>query len=199
MCRAGGCGIFRRPAASEELESMHDAHPRGFEAVSQFLTDRDLAHAVVEHPETYTAASEARVAAVPPQHTAKTVMVRDDTGYVLAVIPASELLDVRKLRRLALRPLLRLATEDEMAADFPAFDVGALPPFGALFGCPEFIDQTLVAARRVLCNGGDHRHSIVLDAHELRRASRARIGDLVVDHPGANPEIPARATRPSAR
>lgn len=72
-----------------------------FSEVERFLAARRLRHAIIEHSETYTATAEARIAAVSPRHTAKTVMVRDDAVYVLTVIPASELLDLRKLRRIA--------------------------------------------------------------------------------------------------
>jgi Ala-tRNA(Pro) deacylase len=165
---------------------------RGFDAVSAFLDARGLNHAVVEHPQTFTAGADARVAAVALEHTAKTVMARDDKGYLLAIVPASALLDLQKLRHLAHRPHLRLATETELATDFPQFEVGALPPFGELFDCPEYIDHRLLGTPRVLCNGGDHRHSVVLNSSELRHASGAIAADLVI----AEPSI---AGRPSAR
>jgi Ala-tRNA(Pro) deacylase len=155
----------------------------GYREVVAFLADRGLDHAVVEHHQTYTAGAEGRIAAVPPAHVAKTVMFRDDDGYVMAVVPASELVDRHKVRRLMSRRELRLATEEELAADFPAFEVGALPPFGELFDCPEVIDVRLLSASRVLCNGGDHRHSVVVNAHELWYASGALAGDLVDEHP----------------
>ncbi len=97
-------------------------------------------------------------------------MTRDGEGYVLAIVPASERLDLRKLRRAASRPDLRLATEAELQRDFPQFEVGALPPFGELFGCPELIDGRLLSVSRILCNGGDHRHSIIVNPRELRFA-----------------------------
>jgi Ala-tRNA(Pro) deacylase len=170
-------------------------HRPGFDEVLRLLEARGLHHAVIEHSQTYTAGAEARVAAVPPQHAAKTILLRDDGGYVLAVIPTSELLELRKVRRLAARPELRLATEEEMAADFPAFEVGALPPFGELFDCPEFIDVRLLSPARILCNGGDHRHSIVVGARELWFASGARSGDLIDEHAGVDADVPTRATR----
>jgi len=72
---------------------------------------------------------------------------------------------------------------------FPQFDVGALPPFGELFECPEYIDHKMLVEPRILCNGGDHQHSLVLSTSELRLASGAIAADLV-----ARPETrPARA------
>jgi Ala-tRNA(Pro) deacylase len=175
------------------MENTTSRH--GFDEVAALLAARGVRHAVVEHSQTYTAASEARIAAVSADHAAKAVMTRDDAGYVLAVIPASEMLDLHKLRNVASRPGLRLATEREMATDFPGFEVGALPPFGDLFDCPEFIDNRLVTAGRILCNGGDHRHSIVLEARELRFAAGSGTGDLVADDASAD----RRVGRPSAR
>jgi prolyl-tRNA editing enzyme YbaK/EbsC (Cys-tRNA(Pro) deacylase) len=74
--------------------------------------------------------------------------------------------------------LLRFATEQALAADFPAFEVGALPPLGGLLHCPELIDTRLLGPHRILCNGGDHRHSVVLEARELQRVSGGQAGDL---------------------
>ncbi len=102
----------------------------GFAEIRQLLDARGVHHAVVEHEQTFTAGAEARIAAVEPAHAAKAVMTRDGEGYVLAIVPASERLDLRKLRRAASRPDLRLATEAELQRDFPQFEVGALPPFG---------------------------------------------------------------------
>jgi Ala-tRNA(Pro) deacylase len=165
---------------------------RGFAAVSAFLTARGLHPAIVEHAQTFTAGADARVAAVPPDHAAKAVMVRDDDGYVLAIVPASNALDLHRLRKLIHRPRLRLATEGELERDFPQFDVGALPPFGELFNCPEYIDHKLLAEPRVLCNGGDHQHSLVLSTVELRLASGAIAADLVA-------RSETRPARPAAR
>jgi Ala-tRNA(Pro) deacylase len=198
---AAGVTFDGRPVAlpSQRRNEMDDTMERGFDAVSKFLEARGLHHAVVEHPLTYTAGADARIAAVPLQHTAKAVMVRDDEGYVLTVIPASELLDLHKIRRLTGRPELRLATESELAADFPAFEVGALPPFGELFDCPEFIDHRLLAAARVLCNGGDHRHSIIVNTGELRWAAAAKACDIVREHTDDDSGLPRRPSRPAAR
>jgi Ala-tRNA(Pro) deacylase len=167
-------------------------HP-GVRQFLEFLERRGLDHAVVEHAPTYSAGAEARVAAVAPAHTAKTVMLCDADGWVMAVAPASEMVDLRKVRRCMARPRLRFATEREIEAAFPTFDAGAFPPFGELFDCPEVIDSRLVAASRVLCNGGDHQHSVVLNARELWHASGARSGDLVLED--ASPRVSAPAAR----
>ena len=151
----------------------------GIEAVTRFLDGVGVHCEVVEHRQTFTAAAEARASGVTPDHAAKTVVLRDDGGYRIAVLPASERLDMQKLRELLEGAgRLRLATEDEMAADFGAFDVGALPPFGTMLPAPEIIDRRLLAHDRILCSGGDHRHSILVDPREIVRVAEPQVADI---------------------
>jgi Ala-tRNA(Pro) deacylase len=155
---------------------------RGIEAVSRYLDEQGVTHEVVEHRQAFTAAAEARAAGVPPDHAAKTVALRDDGGYRLAVIPASERLDLAKARSLvAGGENLRLATEAEMEADFDMFELGALPPFGPMLPAPEILDRRLLDHDRILCSGGDHRHSVLIDPREVVRISEAQVADICED------------------
>ena len=133
---------------------------------------------MVEHAATYTAADEAEAAARRLPETAKTLVLVDADTFRIAVIPASRRLDIDRARR-ALHGTrhLRLATEDEIARRFPAYEVGALPPFGAET-VPEVIDIRLLYHDRVLCAGGDHRHSVLLDPRDLLRLAEPRVADL---------------------
>jgi Cys-tRNA(Pro)/Cys-tRNA(Cys) deacylase len=76
---------------------------------------------------------------------------------------------------------LRLATEAEIAARFPRYEVGAVPPLGPEHVDVHVVDRRLLTYNRVLCSGGDHRHSILLDAQDLVRASHALVADVCVD------------------
>ncbi|GEM_PF-54940 len=163
----------------------------GVEIVRSFLDNHSVRYALSEHDEAYTAASEARASGAEPSEAAKTVMLRDEAGYLLAVIPAPERLDLAKVRRLTGRPSLSLASEADLERDFPGFQVGALPPLGPLFGAPELVDSRLLEHGKLLCNGGDHRHSVVLDVHDLVRLAGAEVGDLVAARSG--PEGAARS------
>jgi prolyl-tRNA editing enzyme YbaK/EbsC (Cys-tRNA(Pro) deacylase) len=80
---------------------------------------------------------------------------------VIAAGSASARLDLRKVRELlgATRNL-RLATEDEIARDFPTLEVGAVPPFRPWVPAAEVIDSALLEKERILCPAGDHRHSL---------------------------------------
>jgi Ala-tRNA(Pro) deacylase len=158
------------------------AEPRGIEAVTRLLERRSVRYEIVEHDATYSAAAEARATEADPEATAKTVALRDHDGYRLAVVPASERLDVRRARQvLGSTHHLRLATEAELERDFPAFDVGAMPPF-ATTPLPEVVDLRLLRHDRLVCAGGEHRRSVRIDALELLRITEPRVAD-VCEHP----------------
>jgi prolyl-tRNA editing enzyme YbaK/EbsC (Cys-tRNA(Pro) deacylase) len=76
---------------------------------------------------------------------------------------------------------LRLATEEELRKDFPAFDLGALPPF-ATAPLPELVDLRLVGHERIVCAGGEHRRSVLIKALDLLRITEPRVADIC-EHP----------------
>jgi Ala-tRNA(Pro) deacylase len=150
------------------------------ETTTGYLDEHGIAYEVVEHGERFTAAAEARAAGVEPHNAAKCLLLRDDKGYELVVIPASERLDLRKVRQVLDREL-RLATEEEMGSDFAQFELGAVPPVGPMLPAPEVVDRRLLDHDRVLCNAGDHRHSVLVDPRELVRVAGAQLADVCED------------------
>jgi Ala-tRNA(Pro) deacylase len=157
---------------SEESVRLVEAH----------LEDQGVDYELVEHDEEFTAAAEARASGVEPGDAAKDVVLRDGERYMLAVIPASQRLDLHKAGELldASRSL-RLATEREIGQEFDRFEVGALPPFGGLHGIPQAIDRRLLEHDRILCSAGDHAHGLLVDPKEMVRIGNAKTGDLSED------------------
>jgi Ala-tRNA(Pro) deacylase len=155
------------------------------ERVTQWLEERGAEFELVTHAETFTAADEAAAAGVPAGHVAKALALHEAGSYELVVIPASRRLDLARLRELrGGSPHLRLATEHEMARDFPDFEVGALPPFGPLLPAPEIVDIRLLYHDRILCGAGDHRHGVSLDPRELLRIAEPQVADICERMPG---------------
>ncbi len=151
-------------------------------AVAAFLHGHGVAFDVVEHPHTERAAAEAAATGRPAAEVGKTVVLQDGSAYVLAIIPASERLDLHKVRELlGAGSQLRLATEAEIGRDFPLVEVGAVPPAGPGLPMAELVDRRLLDRTRILCAGGDHQHSIVLDPRDLVRLTGAKVADICVD------------------
>jgi Ala-tRNA(Pro) deacylase len=129
---------------------------------------------LIEHEPTMSAAAEARTMHQSPDQVAKTIVLHDGSVYVIAAIPASERLDVHKLREvLGATRHLRLAGEDEIARDFPSLEIGAVPPFGPMVPAAEVIDGALLEQPRILCPAGDHRHSVLVDPRDVVRITGA--------------------------
>jgi Ala-tRNA(Pro) deacylase len=154
----------------------------GVSAIVAYLEAEGIRHRVVEHRETFTAAAEARAAHAAPAETAKTLVLHVGGRHLLAVVPASERLDLGKLRSfLGEGKDLRLASEAEIAEDFPSFEVGAVPPLGPAAPDAEVIDRRLLDAEEIVCAGGDHRHALALDPQDLVRATGAKVADISED------------------
>ena len=102
-------------------------------AIVEFLAGEGLDYELIEHEPTMSAGAEAGTTHHPLDQVAKTIVLHDGSAYVIAAIPASERLDLHKLRELlGASRRLRLAGEDEIAREFPSLEVGAVPPFGPM-------------------------------------------------------------------
>jgi Ala-tRNA(Pro) deacylase len=155
----------------------------GIDAVAGYLDGRKVAYEVIEHRVTYSATAEAKAAGIPVQDAAKTIVLRGDEGYRLAVIPASERLDMHKVRdAFGETSHMRMASEEEMEKDFPMFELGAVPPFAEMLGsAPEIVDRRLMEHDRILCSGGDHKHAVLIDPQDIVRVAHPKLDDLCQD------------------
>jgi prolyl-tRNA editing enzyme YbaK/EbsC (Cys-tRNA(Pro) deacylase) len=76
---------------------------------------------------------------------------------------------------------LRLATEAELRRDFPAFELGAVPPFGTA-RLPEVVDVGLLRRDRIVCPGGEHGCSVLISTLDLLRVTQPRVAEIC-QHP----------------
>ncbi len=144
-----------------------------------FLREMDAEYEHTRHPATYTARELAHVDHVPERNVAKTVVFLGDEVFAMAVLPADENVDLDRLHRTLGLSRLRLASEEEVARLFPDCEIGAMPPFGALFGLPVYVDNRLVEQEVIEFNGGTHR-----DELRMTYAEFARLAEPIVRHFG---------------
>ena len=152
-----------------------------FPQLTDELTKQRVVYTVVPHLRTQSAMAEARAVGVTAHEVAKTVVVITDEGYVRAVLAASDLLDLQKLRRAidsAAKP--RLATEAELGAAYPGFELGAVPPFGGPSGDRVVVDRDLAREDEVVLEAGTHDRSIRLHMQDLLALSGAEVADVTV-------------------
>ncbi len=133
------------------------------------------------HPRTQTAIDEARALHASADRVGKTLVVQAEEGKLRVVIPASERLSLRKLRAATGIDAVRFATEDELAAAYPAFELGAVPPFGGPEGERVVIDRRIADIESVIVEAGSHSDSIRLATADLVRITGASVADVVAD------------------
>ncbi|MCZ2149689.1 MAG: YbaK/EbsC family protein [Bryobacterales bacterium] len=126
--------------------------------LQEFLDEQKAIYSHDTHRLTYTAKDLAEADHIPPWEVAKTVVFVGDGAFAMAVLPASERIDLETLRhQLGLRAV-RLASEEELADLFPDVELGAMPPFGNLYNnLPVYVDSTLAAEENIAFNAGTHR------------------------------------------
>jgi Ala-tRNA(Pro) deacylase len=125
----------------------------------RFLVQRKADYDLLSHPHTASSRETAMAAHVPEDHIAKAVVLKDATGYVIVVIPASRWLRVDEVRG-QLRRDLYLANEEEIAQLFKDCEPGAVPPLGPAYGIETLLDEALASLDDVYFEAGDHEQLV---------------------------------------
>ncbi|MGA7799279.1 MAG: YbaK/EbsC family protein [Gammaproteobacteria bacterium] len=134
--------------------------------LAEYLQRHDIGYDVVAHPHSRSSLETAQRAHVPGNRLAKTVVLEDDEGFLLAVLPASHRLDLGELHR-QLNRSLGLATEQELELVFEDCEVGAIPPAGAAYGLEAVVDDSLAEQPDVYVEAGDHERLLHLSAESF--------------------------------
>lgn len=146
--------------------------------LKQYLDDRHVPYEVMIHDRTSTARETARRCEIPSSCLAKAVLMRDDRGYIVAVLPASCQVDRKRLEAFLNRPV-EMASEEEAARLFRDCERGALPAIGEAYGIDTVVDERLDSVPEVWIEGGDHERLLHLDGPHFRElmagARHARI------------------------
>jgi Ala-tRNA(Pro) deacylase len=134
---------------------------------------------VVQHPHSHNSMETAELARVPGDRLAKSVILEDDDGYVMAVLPSTCHVRLGKLSR-ELNRTLRLATEGELATLFADCEKGAIPPIGHAYGMTTIIDDSLADQPEIYFEAGDHETLLHLNNDSfmslMEHADHARFG-----------------------
>jgi Ala-tRNA(Pro) deacylase len=146
--------------------------------------DLDRAHVgydLIEHAHTERATDEAKAIGVPPEQVAKTIVLVTNDGYVRALVAASDQLDMHKVRELlGGGKHVRLATEAELVAAYPMYELGAIPPFGLPAGDRVVFDRGLAQRDSVIVEAGSHNESLRVRTADLLTVTGAEQVDIAV-------------------
>lgn len=149
--------------------------------LAELLTREGVPFELIPHRDVYTAQERAAASHVSGRVLAKVVVVHDPTDdwFALAVVPASAYLDVLEFRERTGRPRLQLAPEATFARLFPDCDVGAMPPFGRLYGGLEvYLDGSLARRDELVFQGGTHHEEVKIPMRDYLRLERPAVEAL---------------------
>jgi len=146
--------------------------------VTEYLDEHGVPYEVIQHPRTYTSVDEARAMGIEADEVVKTVIVDSGSRHVFAVVPGSRRLDMRRVREALGDPHAHLATEDELAQDFPAFELGAFPPLGALARADTIVDPEVARHETVVFAAGRQTESVRVQTAQLFRDEEVQFVDL---------------------
>jgi Ala-tRNA(Pro) deacylase len=130
--------------------------------LQEFLDKHHVKYVTIRHSPAYTAQEIAAATHIPGREVAKTVMVKLDGRLAMTVLPASYQVDFERLQNAAGVSHAELASEQEFRDLFPDCDVGAMPPFGNLYGMEVFVAESLAADEEIAFNAGTHTELIRL-------------------------------------
>jgi len=137
--------------------------------LKEFLDERRVHYVTMVHSPAYTAQQVAEATHIPGAELAKTVILKLDGKMAMAVVPASYRVHMGKLAEAVGCTACTLAEEREIAKLFPGCEVGAMPPFGNLWGMPVYVSETLAADEQIAFSAGTHTEVMVMRFEDFRR------------------------------
>jgi Ala-tRNA(Pro) deacylase len=139
--------------------------------LKEYLDSHNVKYSLIPHALAYTAQTTAQVAHVSGTELAKTVMIKVDGRMAMAVLPASLRVDFDQLTAAVGAEDVLLAVEGDFKDIFVGCEIGAMPPFGNLYGLEVFVEKSLAEDDEIAFNAGSHT--------ELMRMSYADFAELV--------------------
>ena len=146
--------------------------------LKDFLDSKQVHYDVLGHQVAYTAPELAHALHVPGKELAKVVVTKVGKQFVMTVLPSTWNVDLTSLTRVFGTKEVRLATEEELRGLFPDCDVGAMSPFGNLYGLGTYVDQTLTEDEQIVFQGGTHCDAVRMRYQDFAELAHATVAEF---------------------
>ena len=143
--------------------------------LQKFLDAQHIKYVTMSHSAAYTAQEIAASAHIPGKELAKTVIVKLDGNMAMAVLPACYRVDFDLLKKAAKANKIELASEEEFKDKFSECELGAMPPFGNLYGMDVFVADTLAEDEEIAFNCGSHTELIQMSYKDFEETVKPQI------------------------
>ena len=151
------------------------------ERLHKLLERNKVQYEVLPHREAFTAEEVASTSHVAGRLLAKPVIVREAEGrWYMAVVSAHEHVSLATIHRVTGRPKGRLATEEELRRLFPDCELGAMPPIGALYGIPSYLDEGFRRNQDIYFQAGNHHEVVRMRFADYERLAGPFLGEFTL-------------------
>jgi Ala-tRNA(Pro) deacylase len=144
----------------------------------RYLNSNNVEFRVFEHDPAFSAHDVAALTRVPEGEMAKAIVVKIDEHYWMAVLRADQRIDQHLVKRIFGAKEVRLAHEEDLGMLFPDCQVGAMPPFGNLYGLPILVEEGLADDEEIVFYACTHTKAIRMKFKDFRRLAKPVIGGV---------------------
>lgn len=144
--------------------------------IRDFLDAQNVPYEAIHHSQAFTAQEVAHSLHISGKKCVKAVVAEGDNKTVIVVTPASHRLNLEELKSALKVNHLEMLVERELVAVFPDCDLGAVPPFGNLYGIEVWVDRTVASAEKVLFCAGTHEDCIRMRYSDFAKLTRPYLG-----------------------
>jgi len=141
----------------------------------EFLDNNNIKFVVISHSQAFRAQEVAASAHIPGKELAKTVVGKINGKMTMVVLPASYRIDFSLLKKVTGATNVELASEEEFKDLFPECDVGAMPPFGNLFGMEVLAAEALAEDEEIAFNAGTHKELVKMAYKDFEKLVRPKV------------------------
>ncbi len=142
--------------------------------LKSFLDENKIKYVSIQHSSAYTAQEIAAIAHIPGKDLAKTVIIKIDGKMAMAVLPASYKVSFDNLKDMLGVKEIRLAYEQEFIDKFPDCEVGAMPPFGNIYGMDVYVAESLAEDEEIAFNACNHTELIKMSFSDFEKLVKPR-------------------------
>ena len=136
------------------------------ERVISYIDKRRIPYDIHELVSFISLLQAAELGEIPPGSIAKGVVIKDEVGLLLVVLPATHRVDTDALSK-QLHRKVELADEEEIKAAFPDCLPRFVAPIGEAYGVRTIVDDSLVGATTVYFSAGDASRLIEISGKEF--------------------------------
>jgi Ala-tRNA(Pro) deacylase len=141
-----------------------------------YLDSQAAPYQPLHHTQAFTAQEVAHSLHISGKRLAKTVVLDADGRLAMAVIPASHRLNLQELRAALEANRLEMLPESELVRLFPDCEVGAIPPFGNLYGIEVWVDRTVSDSEEFVFCAGTHEDCLRMKYSDFAKLSNPHVG-----------------------